>query len=205
MYGPRRPGTIPRMANGPREPTAEQRAAVGHRDGSVSFAAGAGSGKTATLTDRYLSHLDRSEAGVGQILAHLDTAPIQTIHAFCASLLRRYAAEAGVDPGFEVLDDAAAAILRAEAVRATLRRLVIDDLDVRSPEDTRRQRGFRSIRPVCLTKSGRNPEPGWLSFARVKSDIPRRVPLWPECSLRSGTGSPSGRKRLTRPKRAAAT
>jgi ATP-dependent helicase/nuclease subunit A len=150
------------MANGPREPTAEQRAAVGHRDGSVSLAAGAGSGKTATLTDRYLSHLDRTEAGVGQILAitfteraaremrkriraahrekgeagkahlaYLDTAPIQTIHAFCASLLRRYAAEAGVDPGFEVLDDAAAAILRAEAVRATLRKLVIDDPDAR--------------------------------------------------------------------------
>jgi superfamily I DNA/RNA helicase len=57
------------MANGRREPTAEQRAAVGHRDGSVSLAAGAGTGKTATLTDRYLSHLDRHEAGVGQILA----------------------------------------------------------------------------------------------------------------------------------------
>ncbi len=33
---------------------------------------------------------------------------IQTIHAFCERLLRRFPLEAGVDPGFEILDDAAA-------------------------------------------------------------------------------------------------
>ena len=40
---------------------------------------------------------------------------IQTIHAFCEKLLRRFPLEAGVSPGFEVMDDSAAADLAAEA------------------------------------------------------------------------------------------
>ena len=41
---------------------------------------------------------------------------IQTIHSFCASLLRRFPLEAGVSPGFAELDDRAARLLRAEIV-----------------------------------------------------------------------------------------
>ncbi|HEY2785162.1 MAG TPA: UvrD-helicase domain-containing protein [Fimbriiglobus sp.] len=144
------------------ERTPQQQAAIDCREASVSLAAGAGSGKTSTLTDRYLSHLDRDGVAVPQILAitfteraarqmrkkvraairargpagrsslaHLDIAPIQTIHAFCASLLRRYAAEAGVDPAFEVLDDATVGAYRSDAVRTCLRRLVLDNPDTR--------------------------------------------------------------------------
>jgi len=40
---------------------------------------------------------------------------IQTIHAFCEKLLRRFPLEAGVSPGFRVIDDAAAAFLSGEA------------------------------------------------------------------------------------------
>lgn len=40
---------------------------------------------------------------------------IQTIHAFCERVLRRFPLEAGLNPGFEVLDDAAAAVLTAKA------------------------------------------------------------------------------------------
>lgn len=40
---------------------------------------------------------------------------IQTIHAFCERLLKRFPLEAGVSPSFEVADDAAAADLAAEA------------------------------------------------------------------------------------------
>lgn len=40
---------------------------------------------------------------------------IQTIHAFCETLLRRFPLEAGVSPGFEVLEDAAAAEVSARA------------------------------------------------------------------------------------------
>ncbi|ATQ44765.1 double-strand break repair helicase AddA [Caulobacter mirabilis] len=40
---------------------------------------------------------------------------IQTIHAFCEKLLRRFPLEARVSPGFTVMDDAAAALIASEA------------------------------------------------------------------------------------------
>ena len=41
---------------------------------------------------------------------------IQTIHSFCASLLRRFPLEAGVNPQFSEIEDRAAELLRAEIV-----------------------------------------------------------------------------------------
>ena len=41
---------------------------------------------------------------------------IQTIHSFCASLLRRFPLEAGVSPQFSEMEDRAAALLRAQIV-----------------------------------------------------------------------------------------
>jgi ATP-dependent helicase/nuclease subunit A len=41
---------------------------------------------------------------------------IQTIHAFCAGLLRRFPLECGVSPAFAEMDDRAAALLRADVV-----------------------------------------------------------------------------------------
>lgn len=41
---------------------------------------------------------------------------IQTIHSFCASLLRRFPLEAGVSPQFKEIEDRAAELLRAELV-----------------------------------------------------------------------------------------
>ncbi len=43
---------------------------------------------------------------------------IQTIHAFCEKLLRRFPLEAGVSPAFRVVDDAAAATITASAREA---------------------------------------------------------------------------------------
>ncbi len=43
---------------------------------------------------------------------------IQTIHAFCEALLRRFPLEAGLSPGFEVMDDRLAAQIRAEVLEA---------------------------------------------------------------------------------------
>ncbi|MDE2489101.1 MAG: double-strand break repair helicase AddA [Alphaproteobacteria bacterium] len=43
---------------------------------------------------------------------------IQTIHAFCEKLLRRFPIEAGVSPGFRVMDDAASAAVAQAARRA---------------------------------------------------------------------------------------
>lgn len=56
---------------------------------------------------------------------------IQTIHSFCASLLRRFPLEAGVSPQFTELDDRAASLLRDEIVEdlaETLAPGAVDDL-----------------------------------------------------------------------------
>lgn len=50
----------------------------------------------------------------------LDSARIGTIHSLCAELLRSHPAEAGLDPEFEVLDEAAGAVLKQELVEASL-------------------------------------------------------------------------------------
>ncbi|OYQ35268.1 double-strand break repair helicase AddA [Niveispirillum lacus] len=53
----------------------------------------------------------------------LDTAggmKIQTIHAFCQSLLRRFPLEAGLSPNFEVMDDRTAEELLSEAKQSVL-------------------------------------------------------------------------------------
>ncbi len=51
---------------------------------------------------------------------------IQTIHSFCASLLRRFPLEAGVPPGFTEMDDRAARLMRAEIVEELADRLAPD-------------------------------------------------------------------------------
>jgi ATP-dependent helicase/nuclease subunit A len=45
---------------------------------------------------------------------------VQTIHAFCERLLQRFPLEAGVPPGFQILDDEMARTLRNEAIEAML-------------------------------------------------------------------------------------
>ncbi len=58
---------------------------------------------------------------------------IQTIHSFCAALLRRFPLEAGVSPQFREMDDRAALILREEVVEAMAmgpRKAVLDGLAV---------------------------------------------------------------------------
>ena len=51
---------------------------------------------------------------------------IQTLHAFCEKLLRRFPLEAGVSPRFTVLEDAAAAALSGEAREELARRALAD-------------------------------------------------------------------------------
>ncbi len=46
---------------------------------------------------------------------------IQTIHAFCEKLLRRFPLEAGISPGFRVMDDSAAAAIADAARKAVAR------------------------------------------------------------------------------------
>ena len=42
---------------------------------------------------------------------------IQTIHSFCAGLLRRFPIESGVSPQFKEMDDRSARLMRAEIVQ----------------------------------------------------------------------------------------
>ncbi|WP_291845495.1 double-strand break repair helicase AddA [Maricaulis sp.] len=55
---------------------------------------------------------------------------IQTIHAFCENLLRRFPLEAGAPPGFETLDDAAAGKAMETARRAVLAALTPGEVNI---------------------------------------------------------------------------
>jgi ATP-dependent helicase/nuclease subunit A len=75
------------------------------------------------------AHLDAAAPGeeAGRWERHLrglETAQISTIHAFCATLLRQFAVEAGLDPRFDVLEDILAANLEEEALTACLQGLL---------------------------------------------------------------------------------
>ncbi len=65
---------------------------------------------------------DREEiAYLSAALDDIDRPFIGTIHAFCATLLRERPLEAGVDPGFAVLDETEAALLRARVFHDFMR------------------------------------------------------------------------------------
>jgi ATP-dependent helicase/nuclease subunit A len=64
------------------------------------------------------------------VLRGLTAARIGTFHAFCGEVLRRHSIEAGVDPGFAVLDEPIASAIREEALDFTLR----ERLSARDPD-----------------------------------------------------------------------
>lgn len=127
--------------------TPEQQAAVTRSRQDVCVVAGPGSGKTRVLVERYLWLLDHHSFKPEQILvitftekaaqelrerlthrvagdparrAELERAPITTIHGYGARLLRRYAVAASLDPAFRILDERAAHLELASAIRAEL-------------------------------------------------------------------------------------
>src|SRR3954468_16409777 len=79
--------------------------------------------KTADSQQLWLKHL-----------REIDSARISTIHAFCASLLRAHAAQAGLDPTFGVLDQTEADVLQYDVtddvLREQLENLDSDTLDL---------------------------------------------------------------------------
>ena len=64
------------------------------------------------------------------VLRGLEAARIGTFHSFCGDVLRRHAIEAGVDPGFVVLDEPIALSIRDEALAGEIR----DRLAARDPD-----------------------------------------------------------------------
>ncbi len=129
----------------------EQRRAI-EAGGVVFVSAGAGTGKTRVLVERFaravldrglqpdrilaITYTERAaaelaarirtrldEEGRDELARALDGAWISTIHGFCGRVLRRHALQAGLDPAFVVLDPAAADLMRAESYDAALREL----------------------------------------------------------------------------------
>ncbi len=129
-------------------PNTEQQAAIDAR-GRVFVSAGAGTGKTAVLVERFVEAVcDRgldvesilvityTKRAAGELRARiraelrrrgradlarsLDGAWISTIHGFCNRLLKTYPFEAGLDPRFRELDGAQASVLSSEAFDETL-------------------------------------------------------------------------------------
>ncbi len=125
-----------------RPPTSEQHAAI-EATGLVFVSAGAGTGKTSVLVERFVSAVESgvdvdsilvityteraaaelrtrirsrlAELGRPELTRDLDGAWISTIHGFCMRLLKQYPFAAGLDPRFRVLDESQGAVLRVEA------------------------------------------------------------------------------------------
>ena len=70
-----------------------------------------------------IEHRPSEEARWVEVRDSLPSAHISTIHAFCSSVLRQRPVEAGVDPQFEMLDDADRSALVGQAVDAALEAL----------------------------------------------------------------------------------
>ena len=68
---------------------------------------------------------EREKKVWNRLIRSLDAARISTIHSFCGSLLRNHAAEAEVDPRFEMLDPPAAELFRVQTVDNRLRELLL--------------------------------------------------------------------------------
>ncbi len=133
----------------PRVSTDEQEQAIVRRHGSLLLAAGAGSGKTSVLVERFVRAVREDGVAPGRILAitfteraagelrervrtrlldfgerdsarDAEAANVSTFHAFCARLLRIHPLQAGVEPGFRILEEGFAERLRVLAFRDAL-------------------------------------------------------------------------------------
>jgi ATP-dependent helicase/nuclease subunit A len=133
--------------------TDEQELAVERRGEPLLLAAGAGSGKTSVLVERFVRAVCEDGVAPGRILAitfteraagelrervrarfgelgereaarDTEAAFVSTFHGFCARLLRAHPLAAGLDPEFTILDEGLAARLREQAWAAALRGFV---------------------------------------------------------------------------------
>jgi ATP-dependent helicase/nuclease subunit A len=127
--------------------TDRQKEAITSHDRSTVVTAGAGTGKTFVLVQKYIDLIATKKVPVSAILALTFTdkaaaemkerirreiqnrsgpvwekaaddfmiAPVQTFHAFCAQLLREFPIEAGLEPGFVVLDETQTARIHARS------------------------------------------------------------------------------------------
>src|SRR5215216_7103986 len=138
-----------------RAPSEEQVAAI-DAPGVVFVSAGAGTGKTTVLVERFvkavcergldvdsllvITYTERAagelrsrirarlgELGRDDLARALDGAWISTIHGFCHRLLKAHPFAAGIDPRFRVLDESQGRVLRGEAFEAALTQFCAGD------------------------------------------------------------------------------
>jgi ATP-dependent exoDNAse (exonuclease V) beta subunit len=138
----------------------EQQGAAVEAQGTVFVSAGAGTGKTMVLVERFARAVCDAGVDVESILVitytekaagelrtrirarlvdarrpelarELDGAWISTIHGFCHRLLRAHPFAAGLDPRFRVLDDSQGRVLRSEAFDAALELFTAGEQDDR--------------------------------------------------------------------------
>jgi ATP-dependent helicase/nuclease subunit A len=136
-------------APGMRTTPSDQQVAAIEEPGVVFVSAGAGTGKTTVLVERFVKAVCERGLGIDNVLVityteraagelrtrirerlveverhdlarDLDGGWISTIHGFCHRLLRAHPFEAGLDPRFRVLDESQAAVLRSEAFAEAL-------------------------------------------------------------------------------------
>jgi ATP-dependent helicase/nuclease subunit A len=129
-------------------PNREQLRAI-EEPGVVFVSAGAGTGKTTVIVERFcravcergldvdsilvITYTERAagelrgrirrrlhELGRHDLARDLDAAWISTIHGFCHRLLKAHPFAAGIDPRFRVVDDSQGRVLRGEAFREAL-------------------------------------------------------------------------------------
>ena len=151
--------------------TEQQLNAIERRDSSILLSAGAGTGKTSVLVERFVRAVCDDGVDVASILAitftekaaaqlkhrvrarfvelnevtyarEAEAAWISTIHGFCARLLRTHALAAGIDPEFRVLD----------AVEAE--RLALDAFDGALAEFLERGESAQRLRMIAILRSG---------------------------------------------------
>ena len=200
--------------------TSEQHDAIHIQDKNLLVVAGAGSGKTRVLVERYVQLLaDNPDWPIGALvaitftraaafemrqrlreeleqragaedgehwahhLAQMDSARIDTIHGLCADILRANAAQAGVDPKFEVLDETEAAILLDE--------VVADELAALEPA---LGRALRHLRRLAHRRRIEADEPRQRGLSRARAG--RRSALSAVDGAMGGAGSKDERQRL---------
>jgi ATP-dependent helicase/nuclease subunit A len=102
------------------------------------------------------------------LIREMDSARISTIHSFCGTLLRSHAVEAGLDPQFQVLEQAQADTLSYELVDDELRhRLIARDEAV---IDLVFRFGLESLRGMVATLLGRRDLIDWPQWREVTPD-----------------------------------
>jgi len=159
--------------------TDEQLRAIERRDGGLLVAAGAGSGKTSVLVERFARAVIEDGVAVDAILAitftekaaaelkarvrdrfadaglHAEAraaegAFISTIHGFCSTILRAHALAAGIDPEYRVLDALEADRIGVEAFDGALAAFLHDDA---GPERLRLVAAYTPDRLAAMTRT----------------------------------------------------